>query len=145
MTSPNTTKRLNLMELKIMYDIVVFNDHSLWALLNKVFFETSLFFARRGMEGLRDFNKKSFVFKTDTNGTEYVTMIHNEKEKTKQGSERNIKEVIMYAQPGSDKCPVKFLKKIYLVIISGCPVSLQELEMKLNEGILGLFCAHCLG
>ena len=122
-------------ELKIIYENVL-NDQSPWALLNKVFFEISLFCARRGMEGLRDLNKHSFVFKTDTNGTEYVTMACNEKEKTKQGSERNIKEkeAIMYAQPGSDKCPVTSLKKYLGLLHPDCPAFFQYPCKNWNKG-----------
>ena len=53
--------------------------------------------------------------------------LYNEKEKSKQGSERNIKEkeAIMYAQPGSDKCPVKSLNKYLGLLHPDCPTFFQ--------------------
>ena len=44
------------------------------ALQRRVYLEVSLYFRRRGREGLRELGKDSFVVKTDENGREYVTL-----------------------------------------------------------------------
>ena len=63
-------------------------------------------------------------------------MACNEKEKTKPGSERNIKEkeAIMYAQPGSDTCPVTSLKKYIGLLHPDCPALVQYLCKNWNKG-----------
>lgn len=54
-------------------------------LQRNVWFNTSLFWCRRGREGQRDLTKQSFVFAQDPTGEEYVTMAHCESSKNHPG------------------------------------------------------------
>ena len=58
----------------------VFNPNIPSGLLNKVFFEITLYFCRRGQENLRIMKPNDFETKTDDNGKRYtckVTSIQN--------------------------------------------------------------------
>ena len=84
------------------------------ALRNKVFFDVTFHFGRRGREGWKDVKKDSFVFKTDDEGAEYATIRYNEKTKKNNGLDkhRTEKDQRMYAT-GDSNCPVASLK-LYL-------------------------------
>ena len=96
------------------------NDHP-WGLLQKIYFEISLHFCRRGCEGLRELKKSSFIFKTNDNGVEYATMAYHETEKRKQGHEKDQHEKVtrMYSQPGPN-CPVNSLKLLLKKLNKEC-------------------------
>ena len=71
-------------------------------------FRTEPAFAKRGVEGIWELNKSSFVFETDDTGATYCRMSYHEVEKKKQGNEKTIKEkeAQMYEEPGDD-CPIR--------------------------------------
>ncbi|XP_062568618.1 uncharacterized protein LOC134230786 [Saccostrea cucullata] len=80
----------------------------------RTWFIISMQFVTRGLEFHHQLKRDSFVFKTDENGDEYVTLSHETKQKNWQGgidSTENPKEKRMYAVPSAgDKCPLKTLK-----------------------------------
>lgn len=85
-------------------------------LQNKVYFEVTLHFGRRGREGLRELQKDSIVCRKDAAGNEYATLTSIAHKKNHQG---------MTSHPGNEhiqrmyatnkpKCPVLSLKFITL-------------------------------
>ena len=101
-------------DMRKLYDTKVLCNDGPVALQRKVFVETGLHFARRGREGMRELRKDSFLFKTDDQGHEYVTIGYNEMSKNHNGLDpKDTEKVqIMYSQD-NDLCPVKSLK-LYL-------------------------------
>ena len=80
-------------------------------LQQKVFMDIMLHFCRRGRENLRDIRKDWFMFNTDENNVEYVTM-RDELDKNHRGGDNTSQQARMYAT-GMPDCPVKSLK-LYL-------------------------------
>ncbi len=76
-------------DMQKMYKSGTLCNSNPWGLLQKVFFEVSLHFCRRGCEGLRDLKPSSFKFCTDEQGQLYATMAYNETEKKKTGTKKN--------------------------------------------------------
>ena len=91
---------------KVFYDSPI-------GLQKRMFFEVGIHFGRRGREGLRELTKHSFKISNDDEGIEYVEIIVNELEKTKNGLNPKEKEksAVMYSVPGDENCPVLHLKK----------------------------------
>ena len=91
-----------------------FNLDNATELQEKVWFDISLHFARRGRENLRKLTPQSFVFKTDDIGKEYVEMAYHEKTKNHPGTvnDMHFSKPRMY-QNGKSNCPVNSLK-LYL-------------------------------
>ena len=54
-------------------------------LLRNVWFHTTLYWCRRGVEGQRSLTKRSFVFEEDGNGQRFATMTHDEVTKNHPG------------------------------------------------------------
>ena len=71
-------------DMKKIYESDALSTKTPMGLVRKVYFEISLHFGRRGREGLRSLTKDSFVFKTDDEGKEYVTLLYNELDKNHQ-------------------------------------------------------------
>ena len=93
-------------------------------LLQKVFFDIIYYTGRRGKEGLRELNKKSFDVKTGSDGKEYVEINFNEKTKKNQGAETSAAKRALHDDhhiiselPGKVLCPVKSFKK-YLSLLN---------------------------
>lgn len=59
-------------------------------LLRNVWFHSSLYWCRRGREGLRSLTKTSFAFQTDGSGRRYATMSHEELTKNHPGGLKDI-------------------------------------------------------
>ena len=81
-------------------------------LCEKVWFELSLYFCRRGRENLRTMTKDHFQARVDASQREYVTQ--NIDELTKKTREDNQSSRVdgarMYATPGDPNCPVASFK-----------------------------------
>nr|XP_055042974.1 uncharacterized protein LOC129429980 isoform X2 [Misgurnus anguillicaudatus] len=83
-------------------------------LLNKVWYDIQLHFARRGKEGNRQLKPDSFELKRDENDTEYFTMTFNEETKNHKNPlevDRENRRGAMFEEPGNPMCPVSSLKK----------------------------------
>ena len=102
-----------------LYNSGVLSNDNPVALQRKVYFETSLHFARRGREGIRQLKKSSFEIKTDDQGKRYVTINYNEKSKKDKGDDKNaiIKESRIYEQLDDSQCPVRSFE-LYLSKLS---------------------------
>ena len=89
-----------------------FNLGNSTQLQEKVWFDLTLHFARRGRENARNLTADSFLFKTDDLGHEYVEMAYFEKTKNHQGTleDNQRAKPRMYATPGLQNCPVNSLK-----------------------------------
>ena len=87
-------------------------------LLHKVFFDIIYYTGRRGKEGLRNLNKKSFQISTGADNIEFIKITFNEKTKKNQGdstssgadSLHNDHHVIT-AIPDNPLCPVESFKR----------------------------------
>ena len=95
-----------------------------YVLLQKVFFNILYYTGRRGKEGLRELNKKSFDIKTGSDGKDYVEINFNEKTKKNQGSENSSAKRALHDDhhiiselPGKVLCPVKSFKR-YLSLLN---------------------------
>lgn len=82
-------------------------------LQHKVFFDLMYYTARRGRQGLRGLRKEWFELKKTAEGREYIEITINETTKKDQGDNCSTRsntiyndDNIMFAQPGSDRCPV---------------------------------------
>lgn len=107
-------KSISKGDINKMYSSGVLNDSNPQALQNKVFFELSFHFCRRGAEGLDKLKKTDFIFIKDDSDmlTEYVTIKHNETTKKNHGTEASTnKDQRMYSRPGDPNCPIGSLKK----------------------------------
>ena len=86
-------------------------------LLRNVWFNTSLYWCRRGREGQRGLTKSSFKFMTDENNKPYVQMAHDEVTKNHQGGvndqETYEKDGRMYKDEDDPNCGYDALK-LYL-------------------------------
>ncbi|KAM6137389.1 activating transcription factor 7-interacting protein 1 isoform 2-T2 [Pterocles gutturalis] len=84
--------------------------HSPLALVNKVWFDLQLHFAKRGREILRDLAPDAFVVEKDKNGRRYATFRYPGKGKNGEDPHKMGK---MYDMPGDPNCPV-FSLELYL-------------------------------
>ena len=69
------------------------------ALQQKVFLDLMLHFGRRGREGLRHFTRDSFEELKSSEGKRYLTMPHNEEDKTTTEPNQR-KKMMMFEQEG---------------------------------------------
>ncbi len=109
-----------------LYETGTLSNNNPWSLVHKVFFEISLYFCRRGCEGLRELTKNSFKICTNDQGMEYATMAYHETEKKKQGHEKDQVEKTnrMYAE-NNENCPVKSLKLLFEKLHPDCDAVFQ--------------------
>ncbi|XP_061869774.1 activating transcription factor 7-interacting protein 1 isoform X3 [Colius striatus] len=84
--------------------------HSPLALINKVWFDLQLHFAKRGSEILRDLAPDAFVIEKDKNGRRYAVFRYRGKGKSGEDPRKTRK---MYDMPGDPNCPVYSLE-LYL-------------------------------
>ncbi|XP_066175948.1 activating transcription factor 7-interacting protein 1 isoform X1 [Sylvia atricapilla] len=84
--------------------------HSPLALVNKVWFDLQLHFAKRGREILRDLAPDAFVVEKDKNGRRYAMFRYPGKGKNGEDPHKMGK---MYDMPGDPNCPV-FSLELYL-------------------------------
>ena len=84
-------------------------DNDLKCLQLKVYFDITYYLGKWGVEGLREMEKDSFVFKTNSDNREYMQLSYNERTKKSDGTdskEMNEQQIIL-SQP-------KFPEEFYL-------------------------------
>ena len=69
---------IDIQDLKKLKESDVLQPSTPLGILRNVWFNTTLFWCRRGREGQRSLTPSSFVFEKDPQGKAYVTMAHNE-------------------------------------------------------------------
>jgi hypothetical protein len=118
-----------------MYTSGVLSTDNPEGLQKKVYVELSMHFGRRGREGLRQLRKDSIVIKTDDKGREYATLSYNEIDKNHQVQlpKEQEKRQIMFAQPASENCPVKSLKKYLAKLNPRCDAFFQRPKPKFTQ------------
>lgn len=109
-------------------------------LQQKVFFDLVYYTARRGKEGLRQLRKDWFVIKNTAEGQEYVEIIVNETTKKNQGDNCSTRinnvhndENIMFAQPGSERCPLASFKQYISLLSDKIPWLFQKPNVRKNK------------
>lgn len=104
-----------------------FNQDTPVGLSEKVWFELTLFFCRRGRENLRSLKKDHFQVKVDANQREYVTQTVDElTKKTREDNQRSrVDGARMYATPGNPHCPVASFKKYVSKLNDECDFLFQ--------------------
>ena len=109
-------------------------------LVQKVFFDIVYYTGRRGKEGLRSLDKKSFELKTGNDVQEYIQLTFNEKTKRNQGDQNSSAldalhndQNIISAQPGSILCPVHSFKTYVANLNENCN-ALFQYPNKENDG-----------
>ena len=97
---------------KLYHQTVYMSLDSPQGLLNKVLFETILYFCRRGRENIRKLDSSVFEIKYDADGRKYITKVKSEQTKNHQGTtnEDESDGGRMYAT-GSIMCPVSSFEK----------------------------------
>ncbi|KAK3106038.1 hypothetical protein FSP39_011471 [Pinctada imbricata] len=98
-------------------------------LRHKVWYDLSVHFVSRGLELHPQLHMDSFKFMNDETGREYVTLLHDVRQKNHQGGIdfNECSDKRMYSS-GDESCPVK---------------SLRELMSRTEEGAISLF-NHCV-
>lgn len=88
-------------------------DGNVEVLQHKVFFDLLYYTSCHGKEGLRNLKKEYFVMKETPEGLQYIELVVNEVTKKNQGDSTSTRlnnvhnnENVIFAQPGSDRCPV---------------------------------------
>ncbi|KAM6292076.1 activating transcription factor 7-interacting protein 1 isoform 1-T1 [Porphyrio hochstetteri] len=102
--------------------------HSPLALVNKVWFDLQLHFAKRGREILRDLAPDAFVVEKDKNGRRYAMFRYPGKGK----NEDPHKMAKMYDMPGDPNCPV-FSLELYLSKLPPEPPAFYLHPLKLTS------------
>ena len=103
-------------DLRQLHESKTLSNETPAGLLRKVWFNTTLYFGRRGSEGQRRLRRESFRIGTDDAGLEFIEMNINEKEKNHPGSiaDGQHKQSRMYSVPEDPQnCPVLAFK-LYL-------------------------------
>lgn len=116
-------------------------------LQNKVFFEISLHFGRRGREGLRELKTEMIEIQSDPRGQKYATLTCNAHEKNYQGTENHQgKEHIqrMY-ETKKDSCPVASLQKYLGHLNPDCPWFFQRPKTTNFKGKVIWYMARPMG
>uniref|UniRef100_H3ARD1 ZMYM2-like/QRICH1 C-terminal domain-containing protein n=1 Tax=Latimeria chalumnae TaxID=7897 RepID=H3ARD1_LATCH len=105
--------------------------HSPLGLVNKVWFDLQLHFAKRGREILRDLVPDAFVIEKDKNGRRYAMFRYPAKGKN---PEDPMKMGKMYDMPGDPNCPV-FSLELYLSKLPPDPPAfyLHPLKMTIEQ------------
>ncbi|XP_041458312.1 uncharacterized protein KIAA1958-like [Lytechinus variegatus] len=102
-------------------------DETPVTLSEKVWFELSLYFCRRGRENLRTLKKAHFQLKKDANEREYVTQTVDElTKKTREDNQSSrVDGARMYATPGDPRCPVASFKTYMSKLNDDCEYLFQ--------------------
>ena len=118
-----------------LYQSGVLSNDNPKELQNKVYFELSYHFARRGRERLRELRKDSFSARKDSEGVEYVYASYHEKEKNHSGVDPKEmeKQVIMCAQPGDPRCPVYSFKLYMSKLHDECNAFFQRPKVNVKK------------
>ncbi|XP_076192502.1 activating transcription factor 7-interacting protein 1 isoform X2 [Aptenodytes patagonicus] len=103
--------------------------HSPLALVNKVWFDLQLHFAKRGREILRDLAPDAFVVEKDKNGRRYAMFRYPGKGKNGEDPHKMGK---MYDMPGDPNCPV-FSLELYLSKLPPEPPAFYLHPLKLTS------------
>ncbi|XP_074682944.1 activating transcription factor 7-interacting protein 1 isoform X6 [Strix aluco] len=103
--------------------------HSPLALVNKVWFDLQLHFAKRGRELLRDLAPDAFVVEKDKNGRRYAMFRYPGKGKNGEDPHKMGK---MYDMPGDPNCPV-FSLELYLSKLPPEPPAFYLHPLKLTS------------
>ncbi|XP_010193380.1 PREDICTED: uncharacterized protein LOC104548916, partial [Mesitornis unicolor] len=103
--------------------------HSPLALVNKVWFDLQLHFAKRGREILRDLAPDAFVIEKDKNGRRYAMFRYPGKGKNGEDPHKMGK---MYDMPGDPNCPV-FSLELYLSKLPPEPPAFYLHPLKLTS------------
>ncbi|KAM6094105.1 activating transcription factor 7-interacting protein 1 isoform 2-T4 [Chlamydotis macqueenii] len=103
--------------------------HSPLALVNKVWFDLQLHFAKRGREILRDLAPDAFVVEKDKNGRRYAMFRYPGKGKNGEDPHKMGK---MYDIPGDPNCPV-FSLELYLSKLPPEPPAFYLHPLKLTS------------
>ncbi|XP_071891843.1 activating transcription factor 7-interacting protein 1 isoform X10 [Anas platyrhynchos] len=103
--------------------------HSPLALVNKVWFDLQLHFAKRGREILRDLAPDAFVVEKDKNGRRYAMFRYPGKGKNGEDPHKMGK---MYDMPGDPNCPVLSLE-LYLSKLPPEPPAFYLHPLKLTS------------
>ncbi|XP_067998719.1 activating transcription factor 7-interacting protein 1 isoform X2 [Melanerpes formicivorus] len=103
--------------------------HSPLALVNKVWFDLQLHFAKRGREILRDLAPDAFVVEKDKNGRRYAMFRYPGKGKNGDNPHKMGK---MYDMPGDPNCPV-FSLELYLSKLPPEPPAFYLHPLKLTS------------
>lgn len=121
----NHKSAINHSDLQKLYrDQNVFDINTAIGLINKVFFEVTLYFCRRGVENLSQLRKTDFEIREDEDRRQYVIKVVSEVDKNHSGInlERNETEgARMYAVPDTNNCPVRSFKKLTSKLNQSCP------------------------
>lgn len=94
---------INADDLRKIRTSGVLGLHTPLALVNKVWFDLQLHFAKRGREILRDLPPDAFVIKRDPNGRRYAVQKYTGKRRSREDP---LKLGRMYDMPGDANCPV---------------------------------------
>lgn len=89
---------IELEDLKKLRESDVFKPSTPLGLLRNVWFNTTLFWCRRGREGQRSLTPSSFAFETDPQGRSYATMTHSETTKNHQGGINDVESFEKYGR-----------------------------------------------
>lgn len=79
-------------------------------LQEKVFFDVVLYFGRRGRENIHTLKISDFAATTDTAGSVYIFLVHDELTKNHQ-EDSNTSDGRMFSIPDDEMCPVKSFMK----------------------------------
>lgn len=106
-------------------------------LQHKIFVDLIYFMGRRAKEGLRQLKKEYFQLKYTPEGREYIEIVVNETTKKNQGDNMSTRSLqvhnnpnVMFAQPGSDRCPVNSFKHYAALLSDKIPELFQRPNVK---------------
>ncbi|XP_076842064.1 uncharacterized protein LOC143486104 isoform X4 [Brachyhypopomus gauderio] len=104
-------------------------------LVNKVWFDVQWHLGRRPKEGNRQLKPESFVICKDNNGLRFATLTLNEASKNRKEPNERVREIrqgLMYEQPGDLLCPVASLEK-YLAVLPPNPPAFYLHPKRTND------------
>lgn len=133
-------------DLMAFYDSGALSNYNPTSLQNKVFFELSMHFGRRGREGLRELNKGDIIFLLDSEHREYATLGFNPYEKNYQGLDPKDRshDQRMYAVD-DPRDPVTSLKLYLSKLHPDCDALFQRAKVKNYYQSSTWYCNSPLG
>ena len=93
-------------DIQTLYKSLYFNVKTPCGLQNKVQFDVRLYFCRRGAENMHSMTNKTFVVRTDENGSRYICKAVDEFTKNHRENDKEAISGFMPEIPGSELCPV---------------------------------------